>query len=308
MDAVDLFAGWGGFTLGAERAGVRVKWAGNHSPEAVATHSRNHPDTLHECQDLRQMDWTRLPKYELLLASPACQGHSTASRPKRRPFHDAMRATAFAVIDCADVTEPRAIVVENVESFVEWRLYGDWLQMLNRLGYEVSERRVTASHHGVPQRRRRLFLIATRPGVRVPELTAQTEEPAIGPVLRRRNALPQEVWSPVETAPAGVQLRVARGQAKHGRRFLTQHVTGHSGVSLREPIRTITTAASHWNLVDGDEYRPLTGRELARGMGFPDSFTWDPSLTLAQVTRGLGNAVCPPVASAVVGAVADAVA
>jgi hypothetical protein len=117
MKAIDLFAGWGGFTLGAEQAGVRVVWAANHWPLAVEAHARNHPHTEHACQDLRQADWTRLPAYDLLLASPACQGHSQASQPKRRAYHDAMRATAWAVVDCADVTEPRAIVVENIAKF-----------------------------------------------------------------------------------------------------------------------------------------------------------------------------------------------
>lgn len=56
MRAVDLFAGWGGLTFGAEMAGVSVLWAGNHSPEAVETHQMNHPKTRHEVQDLRQAD------------------------------------------------------------------------------------------------------------------------------------------------------------------------------------------------------------------------------------------------------------
>lgn len=54
----------------------------------------NHPETEHVCQDLRQADWTSLPRFDLLWASPACQGYSTASQPKRRAYHDAMRATA----------------------------------------------------------------------------------------------------------------------------------------------------------------------------------------------------------------------
>ncbi len=121
LDAVDLFAGFGGLTLGAEQAGVNVKWVGNHDQTAVRVHALNHPGVIHACQDLRQADWSTLPPYRLLLSAPACQGHSRASQPRRRSYHDAMRATAFAVIDCADVTEPDAIIVENVPSFTEWR-------------------------------------------------------------------------------------------------------------------------------------------------------------------------------------------
>lgn len=305
MDAIDLFAGWGGFTEGATRAGVRVRWAANHAPVAVATHARNHPDTIHECQDLRQADWTALPKYQLLLASPACQGHSPTSQPRRRAYHDAMRATAFAVVDCADVTEPEAIIVENVPAFTRWRLYGLWCEMIRELGYDIDERIVTASKHGVAQRRTRLFLIATRRGVTVRPLRVQEQEPAFEPLLETN--VPDHLWVPVAAATPGVQARIAKGRANHGRRFLTQHVTGHPGVPLHEPIRTITTAHSHWNLVDGDYYRALTSRELARGMGFRDTYTWDEDLSIGDVTRGIGNAVCPPVATEIVSAVAEGV-
>lgn len=308
LHAVDLFAGFGGLTLGSEQAGVPVVWAGNHWPAAVRTHARNHPAARHVCQDLRQADWTTLPEYRLMLAAPACQPHSTASQPKRRAYHDAVRATAFAVIDCADVTEPDAIIVENVPGFARWRLFPWWREGLERLGYSLDVRLVTASHHGVPQRRTRMFVLATRPGVKVRPLTRVGQEPAIGPVLVPDHLTPRSSWRPVPSATEDVQARIARGRSRHGRRFLTQHVTNHPGVPLSEPIRTITTAQNHWNLVDGDRYRPLTSRELARGMGFPDTYTWDEDLTANAITRGLGNSVCPPVGREVVAAVAEAIA
>jgi DNA (cytosine-5)-methyltransferase 1 len=82
--AVDLFAGLGGFTAGATAAGARVVWAANHWPVAVQWHAVNHPETAHLCQDLHQADWTQVPDHDLLLASPACQGH-TPARGKARP-------------------------------------------------------------------------------------------------------------------------------------------------------------------------------------------------------------------------------
>lgn len=305
MRAVDLFSGWGGLTLGAEDAGVEVVWAANHWPLAVTTHRMNHPRTLHSCQDLQQADWTTLPEYELLLAAPACQGHSTASQPRRRPHHDALRATAMAVIDCADITEPRAILVENVPAFTQWRLYGWWREGLERLGYQLDVRQLTASRFGVPQRRKRLFIIATRPGVPVAPLVPNTSEPAIGPCL---DVVPDDGWKLVSNAPPGVQERIRRSRARHGRSFLTQHTRDHYGVPLHEPIRTITTAPCHWNLVDGDRYRALSGRELARGQGFPERYVWPETATVEEVTQGIGNAVCPPLAKKLVGAIAEAVA
>jgi DNA (cytosine-5)-methyltransferase 1 len=310
-DVIDLFGGWGGMSLGAVLAGARVVWAGNHWPLAVQTHTMNHPDTEHACQDLRQQDWTALPKYSVMLGAPACQGHSTASQSRRRLYHDAMRASAWAIVECADVTEPKAIVVENVPAFLRWRLFPEFVSSLERLGYDVEARLVVASRvvprsgRRVAQRRPRVFLLATRRGVHVRPLVEDRIEIPFGPLLDERT---EHTWREVAKASPGVQLRIERSRVRHGARFLTQHTTDHHGVPLHEPIRTITTAPAHWNLVDGDRYRALSGRELARGMGFPDSFTWPADATVADVTEGIGNAVCPPVAEAVVEAVLEAVA
>jgi DNA (cytosine-5)-methyltransferase 1 len=301
VKAVDLFAGFGGFTAGAELAGVRVVWAGNHWPLAVEVHGRNHPRAHHVCQDLRQADWSSLPNFEFLLASPACQGHSTASQPKRRGYHDAMRATAWSVVDCADVTQPRALIVENVMAFRRWRLYPTWRRALETLGYRLTELQVNAARHGVAQRRNRLFIVGLRSRRPLhfasplrPELAFESclEEPDPGG------------WKPIELASPGARDRIRRAQELSGRRCLVQHVTGHPGVPLDQAIRTITTQ-DHWILVDGDGYRNLTGRELARGMGFADSYEL-PDAPRVHICMGLGNAVSPPVARDLITAVEEA--
>jgi DNA (cytosine-5)-methyltransferase 1 len=300
MKAVDLFAGAGGFTTGATAAGVSVVWAADHWPFAVETHALNHPETAHECQDLRQADWTRLPAYDLLLASPACQGHSQASQPKRRTYHDAMRATAWAVVDCADVTEPHAIVVENVPDFRRWRLFPEWRAALVRLGYTLTELDVRASHHGVPQRRDRLFIVGTKSGA-APYLPRAMSEPAFGPCVDWTDG----AWRPIERASVGARERIARAQRNHGPRCLVQHVTGHPGVPLDEPIRTVTTK-DQWAVVDGGRYRPLTVRETARAMGFPADYRFPDGAGRRDRVLALGNAVPPPVARDVVAATMEA--
>ena len=202
MRAIDLFAGWGGFTLGATKAGVDVVWAADHWKLAVEAHRQNHPDTKHECQDLNQCDFSQVPDYEILLASPACQGHSTASQPKRRSFHDDLRATAWAVISCADRTNPEIVIVENVPSFKRWRLYSAWLDALELLGYCVHEVKSTASGHGVPQRRKRLFIVATRSGTPPPARAGpRTRVRSVRPVGRRGMAT--RVGSDSERSPKG---------------------------------------------------------------------------------------------------------
>lgn len=288
--AIDLFSGWGGFTEGAEQVdGIKVVWAANHWPLAVEAHKRNHPHVQHECQDLRQANWSDVPDYDALLASPACQGHSQASQPKRRHYHDSMRATAWSVVDCADVTNPRVILVENVPDFLRWRLYPQWKSALEALGYYVTETVSMATAHGVPQRRKRLFIGATRrKDFRFAPETI-VEEPPFLPCLDWCAG----TWRPIREAAPDARERMLNAKKRLGRFFLSQHVTNHPGVPLTEPIRTITTK-DQWCVVRDDEYRPLLIREYARGMAFGDHYTWPAHVGRVDCVRGLGNAVPPP--------------
>ena len=137
MIGIDLFAGAGGFTEGARMAGVHVAYAANHWPLAVSFHRANHPETRTDCQDVQQADWRRVPCHDVQLASPACQGH-TPARGKERPYHDALRSTAWAVVSCAEYHRSAAVVVENVPAFLNWTLYPAWEDAMRRLGYSVA--------------------------------------------------------------------------------------------------------------------------------------------------------------------------
>ena len=323
---VDLFAGWGGASLGAEMAGAEVVMAVNHWPLAVEAHAGNHPSADHVCQDLRQMDWSTLPAYDVLLAGPACQGFSVAGQPARsagghiKHTHDALRATAWAVVDCIDATNPVAFIVENVKRFREWRLYFAWRASLVAMGYHLEERIVNAAHHGVPQLRERLFIIGTRrpaaidlPGSRILPPHGKRgvvqgvapAAPAFGPHIDWADG----DWKTIAAMPAryhAARARMKRARAKWGDRCIVHHGwSGHSGLSLDEPLRTITTG-DQWVIVDGGRYRSLTIRENARGMGFPDDYAWPERDTRDDAIRGLGNAWAPPVGAALVAQVAAA--
>lgn len=299
MKAVDLFAGAGGFTLGATMAGVDVVWAANHWRFAIEAHALNHPTVEHICQDMDQFDFTKLPAYDLLLASPSCKGHSTASRPNRVLAHEKLRNTAWAVIDCMEATRPKAIIIENVPEFRMWPKFKHWYACIAD-DYFVQQVELNAVNHGVPQRRTRLFIVATRKGVNLwwPDVE---HEPAIGPHLE----LDTGRWRSIREARPGAASRIAAGRKNHGRNFLTQHVTGHPGVPFHEPIRTVTSK-DQWAVVVGNQYRSLTIRETARAMGFPDDFQWPRGASRTECITGLGNAVPPPMARDIVQRVAEA--
>ena len=160
---------------------------------------------------------------------------------------------------------------------------------MRAFGYEVEEHILTATNHGVPQLRDRLFVVGrlgSKPNL---QFEKATEVPAFMDIMEDTD----EGWEPISDACKGDKIRFKAGREKCGRTFLSQQTTGHRGVPLHEPIRTITTK-DQWKLVDGDQSRKLTVREISRAMGFLDSYKI-PDIGRTSSVAGLGNAVCPPV-------------
>lgn len=276
-------------------AGCRVMWAANHWPDAVATHAANHPHTTHACQDLQQADWTQVPAHDLLMASPACQGHSRA-RGKDRAHHDAQRSTAWAVVSAAECHRPATVLVENVPEFAQWALYPAWCAAMNALGYALQPMLIDAADHGVAQHRRRLFVVCTRSKYPI-DLQLQ-QRTHIGSV--QIIDFDAGRWQPIDKPgrAAATLARVQAGRAAHGGRFVTAYYGSETGGRcLRRPLGAITTRA-RWAVIDGDRMRMLSVSECRRAMGFPDDYRLPERDK--DALHMLGNAVVPPVARDVI--------
>ncbi len=297
MRAIDLFAGLGGVTAGARAAGVDVVWAANHWEVAVKFHAANHPDTAHSCQDLAQANFTKLPPFELLLASPSCQGHSLA-RGVDMPYHDDQRATAWAVIACVEVNQPELVVVENVVPFRDkWKLYPVWKNALETYGYHVTENVVDAADFGVPQNRERIFVVASKRKPITVEAPMLDHVPASSFLdLESGN------WGPVRKPKRAARTlaQVEAGWREFGAEpFLIPYYGNGSGLigrSTDRPIGVIPTG-DRWAVVVGDLMRMLTLDEYRQAMGFPETYVLP--RTRRPTIKLLGNAVCPAVATSI---------
>lgn len=291
MRAIDLFAGSGGFSEGASAAGCAVVWAANHWPLAVEIHAANHPDTAHACQDLHQADWTAVPAHDLLLASPACQGHSRA-RGADRPHHDATRSTAWAVVSALECHRTPLALVENVPDFRKWSLFPAWCSALHALGYSVAPHVVDCADLGVPQNRERIFIAITRSKAPIELKLPKLEHvPALSFI--DFNA-PR--WSAIERPgrAAATLERIANGRRAYGDRFLTSfYGATKGGRCLSRPIGTITTR-DRWAVIDGDRMRMVSVNEARVAMSFRDCYQLPASGKDAM--HLLGNAV-PPLAA-----------
>ncbi|CAZ90422.1 putative C-5 cytosine-specific DNA methylase [Thiomonas arsenitoxydans] len=300
MKAIDLFSGAGGFTEGARQAGVEVCWAANHWPAAVACHSANHPEAVHACQDLEQADWRAVPAHDVLMASPACQGHSPA-RGKERPHHDALRSTAWAVVACAEYHRSPVVIVENVPAFTAWALYPAWCDAMFRLGYAVAPHLIDSADHGVPQHRERLFLICSL-----------SKHPLELDLPRRAYVPARDIiewdlhpWAEIDEPgrSAHTLRRIEAGRRAYGARFLAPYYgsgSGLTGRSIDRPIGTLTTR-DRWAVIDGPRMRMLQVSEARKAMGFRADYKLP--ARKKEAMHLLGNAVCPPVAADLLAAI-----
>lgn len=119
---VDNFAGGGGASTGIEMAtGRSVDIAINHDPNAIAMHTTNHPDTLHYCESVFDIDpiaATAGAPVGLAWFSPDCRHFSKAKGSK--PVKKEIRGLAWIVIRWALSKRPRVVMLENVEEFKTW--------------------------------------------------------------------------------------------------------------------------------------------------------------------------------------------
>jgi DNA (cytosine-5)-methyltransferase 1 len=323
LKAIDLFAGAGGFSTGASRAGVRVIWAANHNREAVQAHAANHPETIHSCQDLQLADWSRVPDHDILLASPCCQGHSKSKGNRNNWNHAKSRQTAWCVHECAARRRPMAIVVENVPEFQHWNesdnkslkgsVFRTWVDLIQNIGpgYHFSAINLDAADLGVPQNRDRLFMVFVRADVASSPLElVQPSRPHV-PFRKIMRSDKGPGWSYVKDKCITTRRfvdRVSGHQFPRGKRFLLPYYGGTRdngpARSVERPLGTVTTVDRYGLVSDCHKWmRMLTLDEYRAAMGFPAGYVLDHRKT--EALKQLGNAVVPDAATWVVSQVVN---
>ena len=171
--AIDLFSGCGGMTLGMRQAGYRVVGAVEIDPLAVETYGLNHPRVTVWPIDIRRLKVSQVKRelnvrrgeLDLLAACPPCEGFSTlrtlnGSRTVVDPDNDLI----YQVMRFVRRLLPSRLVLENVPNLAYDVRMSVVQQQLVRLGYRYCLRVVDAADYGVPQRRRRMMLVASRTG------------------------------------------------------------------------------------------------------------------------------------------------
>ncbi len=203
---VDMFCGAGGSSLGLTHAGLRLLVGMNHWERAIETHSANFTYAEHLCEDVSKYPLRRLPRADILWASPICTEMSPAGgkvRQKRNNVYlpgkkpaapgqgsvldelghvpaegfERTRATHWNVVEATEIFRYKAVITENVADLAEtWELFDLWLPCMRRLGYRVQVMSMNSAHIGddgnalAPQWRDRIYCVFTRLDVPTPDV------------------------------------------------------------------------------------------------------------------------------------------
>lgn len=189
LAAIDLFSGLGGTSLGLQRAGFRVV-AAVESHELAAESYRLNMDGVHVWErDIRKvpardvMAKAGLARGELALlaACPPCQGFSTLRTLNgSRRIDDPRNGLLRDVTRFVRVLKPMTVLAENVPGLASNAVFDQFVEDLDALGYKLRRPIVDVSQYGVPQRRRRLLIVASRLGL--PPVGARSPKP---PTVRK---------------------------------------------------------------------------------------------------------------------------
>ena len=163
MNVLDLFSGPGGLSLGLQRAGASISAAIEINRDAIDTYSLHTSGAAHLNADIRGIDFSPFKgKIDLVVGGPPCQPFSLGGL--RKSTGD-IRNMVPEFLRCIAAVQPHVFLMENVPGLTmsSARPYFDSvLQDMMDLGYQINWTIVNSADFGVPQKRRRLFVLGCR--------------------------------------------------------------------------------------------------------------------------------------------------
>jgi len=247
LTVLDLFCGAGGMSSGFEAEGFVVVGGIDADVRAVETFAANHASkgVCHDLSQITSPDDARafveshdIPHPHVLVGGPPCQGFSIVGRARIRSLSSADQLRLLArnelynhFFSFVEALQPLIFIIENVPAIKSLRsgfYFEDILQKTRALGYEPYERVLDASQHGVPQYRRRQFIVGSRIGMfRFPSprrTTSVSLEEAIGdlPSVTAPSLIETLPYVPRHTGPYQqlMRSRVPKEEAE----FIHDHV------------------------------------------------------------------------------------
>lgn len=291
-NCIDVFAGAGGLAEGFREAGWRILGAVDNDRYAAETFKMNFPDAIFYEQAIENVNpimllkenGLRVGEVDCLLGGPPCQSFSYNNHFRTATDH---RARLFQhYLRMVEKIRPKTLVMENVPGMLtigNGRVLKEIRYNLAKLGYEAGIRILYAEDYGIPQQRRRVFIIGTRLGWDESLFPAGTHGPSRKPSIesniyihrwvpdRKRLTFPLvTVWEAIgdlPSVPNGCSLNGTyytssgwteyQNQARHGCLRLYNHVARRLSPKMLLRVKAVP---------EGGNWRSLPRHLLPDGM------------------------------------------
>jgi len=294
MNVIDLFSGAGGMSLGFEEAGHTVVAGVDYDSDAISTYSDNfdHPGIVENLAETDPEDFMSThdidcSSIDCVTGGPPCQDFSQSNlSPESRGRENLV----FTFAEYVSHINPTYFVMENVrgiKTFNDGEIFEELTNEFENMGYTLSIETIKCEEYGVPQKRRRVFIVGSQSGkYQFPDTTdsIQTVSDALQNVPRDEDFIE----------------RNHNSQTIEKYKSANPGDTPHGGQSPRvlyknNPSWTITVSDGK-TPIHPTEPRMLTPREIARLQSFPDWFMFSGASGRTKKCRQIGNAVPPLVA------------
>ena len=337
MNVIDLFSGVGGLSLGFEQNGFNVIFANEIDENIAFSYKKNFPNTECLTKDIKKLDlkkeFSRFSnKISVVCGGPPCQGLS--QKGKRNWFQDKRNFLFKNFLEVVKIVNPSYVLIENVPNLIT-AYDGYFLKEIEKifedLNYKINAKILHANKFGVPQIRKRAFILARKKDINfeldetnntttsfqdsvsdLPELKSGEGKEFFDYIKKPHNTYQRKmrknskgIWNHLSTNHTALALKRMKFMKIGGMRtdLPKEHHTGsiYSGTWSRiipnTFARTITTrfdtpSSGQFTLPYQD--RCLTVREAARVQSFPDNFIFYGKKNNQMVQ--VGNAV-PPLVS-----------
>lgn len=286
-----FFSGIGGLDLGLERAGFEVLFQCEAKPFCRDILKQHWPD-LPLDHDIRKLDETDIPEADIWAAGFPCQDLSLARMGKRSGLRGSQSGLFHDFISLVGDRSPRGIILENVHGLLSshgGRDFSIVLKALDELGYGVAWRVLNSKDFGVPQQRRRVYIVALHRDAR--GAAEVLFEPQCGdwnsPKGRSNGEKSPSVFQTILGDPSQGPL------VKSIAHCIYAESARHTG----------TDWSRNYVWYPDGRVRRFTPNEVERVQGFPEDWTLPKDFDARQADRidslryhAIGNAVTPPVA------------
>ena len=292
---IDLFAGIGGFHIALSSLGGKAVFASEWDKDAAKVYEYNY--SLKPEGDITKLSEKSIPDHDILCAGFPCQAFSISG--KQLGFEDSRGTLFFDVARIAKEKQPKVMFLENVKNLARHdggKTLSVIKKTLNEIGYDVFDEVLDASKYGVPQSRKRIYIVCFRKDLKVKEFDFPREENLKKHVMdillpdsetkkyeihRNDVVINQNVKEKISDIP----LRIGTVNK------------GGQGERIYSPLGTAITLSAYGGgagaktglyRVNG-KIRKLAPRECARLDGFPENFKIAERDTVAY--KQFGNSV-----------------